>query len=96
MVPEVSRLPVDMLSQILYDKTKDVGKKCGLIEFAVIPNNPTYQIQPFQRIYLRCDYFKEIFVQMLFCHIAVHTSKNITHKLCFNFKKPVFTNRQTL
>jgi len=26
MIPEVSRLPVDMLNQILYDKTEDVGK----------------------------------------------------------------------
>ncbi len=26
MVPEVSRLPVDMLNHILYDKTVDVGR----------------------------------------------------------------------
>jgi len=25
IIPEVSRLPVDMLSRILYDKTEDVG-----------------------------------------------------------------------
>jgi hypothetical protein len=30
MIPEVSRCTVDILSQILYYKTKDVGKKCGL------------------------------------------------------------------
>ena len=26
LFPEISKLPVDMLSQILYDKTEDVGK----------------------------------------------------------------------
>jgi hypothetical protein len=28
MVPESTRLPVDMLSRILYYKIQDVGKKC--------------------------------------------------------------------
>ena len=29
IIPEVSRLPVDILSQILYYKTQDVGKTYG-------------------------------------------------------------------
>jgi hypothetical protein len=32
MVPKVSRLPVDMLSQILYDRTQDVGKLYKILE----------------------------------------------------------------
>ena len=31
IIPKVSRSPVDILSQILYDKTIDVGKKYELL-----------------------------------------------------------------
>ena len=31
MIPKVSRCTVDMLSQILYDQTQDVGKIVGLL-----------------------------------------------------------------
>ena len=46
MIPKISRLPVDMLSQILYDETVDVGKTCSAV-FA------------FLNIYYRY-YFKEV------------------------------------
>jgi hypothetical protein len=41
MVPEVSRLPVDILSQILYYKTIDVGKIYGLLSQPYLVKIPT-------------------------------------------------------
>ena len=36
IIPEVSRCTLDTLSQILYDKTVDVGKTSGLLKFMII------------------------------------------------------------
>ena len=41
MIPKVSRLPVDILGQILYDKTKDGGK---LFSEAINPLNKKIEV----------------------------------------------------
>ena len=38
MIPKVPRCTLDMLSQILYDKTKDGGKECRLLKIKIISN----------------------------------------------------------
>jgi hypothetical protein len=36
MVPKISRCTVDMLRQILYDKTQDVGKLSAILIYSAI------------------------------------------------------------
>jgi len=52
MVLKSSRCTVDMLSQILYDKTVDVGKTYGLATLT-FPNCEIF----LTKLYMKCKYF---------------------------------------